>query len=274
MSKFRNVIIPSKYGPMIINRHDGGVGNEISKHGVYSQGDIDVLTHIIKMFSENIKNKKSVVLDIGANIGAITLALASIPNTEIHSFEAQRKIFLMLAGTIAINSLDNVFVYNLAVSDVTGEEINFPSVDYSYPSNFGAVHIGEARFYDFDNKDFGGVRIDGEMESVTSICIDDLKLNNVNLIKVDVEGMEDMVFVGAQKTLERCKPIIFWEYLKTDSKSAMQYLEKLGYTHFKATKFDILSVPKELESKIHLKKAILPSKDTPKHKWKTAHPSK
>jgi FkbM family methyltransferase len=58
------------------------------------------------------------VLDIGANIGVHTLELSRGTHAlggEVHAFEAQRQVFYMLAGNVAINSHFNVHCHHAAM---------------------------------------------------------------------------------------------------------------------------------------------------------------
>ena len=65
------------------------------------------------------------IFDIGANVGTHTIAFARFPfpQVTVHAFEAQRIVFQMLAGTIALNALDNVHCHQNAVSSTSGEVI-------------------------------------------------------------------------------------------------------------------------------------------------------
>ena len=59
-----------------------------------------------------------IALDIGANIGIHSVVLSSeVGEGRVYSFEAQRVVFNMLVGNIALNSLENVFCYHNAVSN-------------------------------------------------------------------------------------------------------------------------------------------------------------
>ena len=44
------------------------------------------------------------------------------------------------------------------------------------------------------------------------ITLDSLELNNIDLIKIDIEGNELNVLKGALETIQRNKPIIEFEY--------------------------------------------------------------
>ena len=78
-------------------------------------------------------------LDIGANIGIHSVVLSSeVGEGRVYSFEAQRFLFNMLVGNIALNSLENEFFYHNAVSN-QNELIDIPTFDYGKPMSFGGV---------------------------------------------------------------------------------------------------------------------------------------
>ena len=61
----------------------------------------------------------------------------------MHAFEPQRRNFLMLAGNVALNGLDNVVCHQKAVGDAMGEIRlpALPSPDTHF--NFGAVPLSQ-----------------------------------------------------------------------------------------------------------------------------------
>ena len=146
----------------------------------------------------------------------------------------------MLAGTVALNSLDNVYLYHNVVSDRTGETIRYPRLDYSRDANFGAFEIEPARKPDFD-----GNTLENELEQATTVAIDDLGLRNIRLIKLDIEGMEYKALLGAQKTLRASRPLLFLEYEKTDFDAVKLLLKEACYVSYYAQRPNILCMPQE-----------------------------
>ncbi len=72
-----------------------------------------------------------------------------------------------------------------------------------------------------------------EGKRVKFVRLDDLvsKLNleSVDIIKVDVEGAGAQVIKGAEKTIEKHKPIIFFEVHNKSEKAIIKQLAKRGY---------------------------------------------
>jgi GT2 family glycosyltransferase len=69
----------------------------------------------------------------------------------------------------------------------------------------------------------GGLSLEAASAGVeiTLITLDDLGLDRLDLIKIDVEGMEPLVLAGASATIERCRPVVFAECNSVEIGGAM-----------------------------------------------------
>ncbi|MCK9387799.1 MAG: FkbM family methyltransferase [Sulfuritalea sp.] len=240
MTKYKNVLTQTDFGPMIININDDTIGMCISKYGYWGGGDIQLIQGILTTLYA--KAERMCLLDIGTNIGTHTLAFAKYPfrNVTVHGFEAQRQIYYMLAGTIALNNLTNVFCHNVAVSNIGGVELRIPGVDYNSRSNFGSYELERAKY-----SDTADMYVQDTYESVRTVRIDDMQLDDVKLMKIDVEGMEDKVIDGARSTIERNRPVLFVETFKTDFPPIQDYLGTQHYAIFLTPSKDAICIPAE-----------------------------
>jgi hypothetical protein len=59
-----------------------------------------------------------------------------------------------------------------------------------------------------------------------------LKLERVDLLKIDAEGMEEDVLIGAFDLIAQHKPVMFIEFIKSDSEKLSHILSSAGYTVF------------------------------------------
>ncbi len=206
-----------------------------------------VLTNIIPLFN---KHHKYVILDVGAHIGSHSIMYSkSIPNCEILSFEPQSIICSILNKNIQDNHINNCTIYNNAVGhkpmkttmikhfNVDGTSVN---IDYNSKDglNYGAVGLGD-----------GG-------ENVDMVTIDSLNLQQCDYIKIDVEGAEILVLMGALNTINQFHPIIFFEEngltvsdemiksmnIDFECDTPRNFLTKLGYNITKVNYFNCLAV--------------------------------
>jgi FkbM family methyltransferase len=145
---------------------------------------------------------RSVVVDVGANIGALTVPLARMLNQggSVVAIEAAPSVATFLKMNVQSNRLANVTVVECAVS--TGE--NASILFYEAPPN----HFGRgscARQFDIPP-------IQVPAKSLDQILREN-GISEVAAIKVDVEGYEAHVFQGASEILKSSRrPRIVFEF--------------------------------------------------------------
>jgi hypothetical protein len=232
-----NVLVSSDYGPMIVNRYDQVIGANISQHGYWSNNDINLIKSLIQFRLNN--TEKILFYDVGANIGTHSLALAKIfqDKIAIRSFEAQRLIFYMLCGTIALNGLNNIKLENIAVSDIDRSFVDIHLPDYTKINNFGGFELAPAE--QSDNHDM----VKSAHESIETRTLDSYD-ETVDFIKMDIEGMEDKALRGAVNLIDKSRPICFIEILKTDKEFISNFFRSRNYAGFKQQD-DLVLIPAE-----------------------------
>lgn len=189
----------TNYGVISYNVNEDGIGGVLQTGILWDQDIIE------NKLSKYIKMSKT-ILDIGAHIGCHTIAYTKInPNCFIHSFEMQSEMFYYLDKNIRENNISNVKIYNNAVGNKIGEfetEIKLRDGGYYKP----------VKYFTNDKFNFGGLGLGIGGSKVNMITIDSLNLESCDFIKIDVEGFEYGVILGALETIKKFKPIIFYEY--------------------------------------------------------------
>lgn len=156
-------------------------------------------------------------VDVGAHVGNHTLWLAVVCGLRVVAFEPSGSVEDLRAN-VKLNGLDDrVAIYHTALGATTTT----------------ARRIGKGQFEV------------GEGD-VPVAALDDMELEDVSVIKVDVEGMEAEVLAGAVKTITRCQPVIYAESWDDDHALAVASV----------------LVPQEYELTQHIKAA------TPMEEWK------
>ncbi|MEA2727940.1 MAG: hypothetical protein QOF70_2415 [Acetobacteraceae bacterium] len=237
-----SVVVPTVYGQMIVHRLDDAQGMHLFRHGrANAHGEIMLLADILS----HAPSGGRVVIDVGANFGTFSLALSRLVGAggKVIAFEPQRIIYYMLAGTMALNCAINVHCINAAVGDAPGS-LEVPQFDYFSPLSFGSVEFGpEQRETLTQPRQHDAASI----EFIPVVTIDSLGLERVDLLKIDAEGMEMEVLRGAEKTIERCRPVIYAEWLKVGEIELRERLEALGYFVQNCRLSDnFLAIPKDL----------------------------
>ena len=81
--------------------------------------------------------------------------------------------------------------------------------------------------------------------------LDSLELPALHILKIDAEGMEFEVMVGARETIARCAPVIHVEHLKVDKVELARQLKLMGYAVFDMGQ-DYLCIPQKYEAAIRV----------------------
>lgn len=238
-------IIDSQFGKILINTNDKFIGKSFLNQKYWGLQDIEVISKIIEF---RCKNKNKVVFyDVGANIGTHSIALSNIFKNKINikAFEAQSNIFKMFNQSIKINNLNNIKLYHNAVSDKSDEIIRIDLPDYSKPNNFGGLEL----YKPFQNSDNTEIQKSGIFEDVKTIKLDNFN-EEVDFIKIDVEGMENLVLKGSKNLISNYRPFLFMELLKSNLEEILNFFKNKDYNIY-LKGMDAFISP--IESKINFK---------------------
>ncbi|WP_420125221.1 FkbM family methyltransferase [Longimicrobium sp.] len=161
---------------------------------------------------EQLLRPGGVVLDVGANVGYYTL-LASVlvgDGGSVHAFEPEPRNAEFLRRHLRINGRRNVTVRQAAVSDRAG------TARFQFGTGSGTGHLAQA----------GGLE-------VRTLRLDDYCAEHALVpaaLKIDVEGAEMSVLMGARETLARHRPTIFLSTHGAEVHAAsLALLHGLGY---------------------------------------------
>jgi FkbM family methyltransferase len=181
-------IVDAKHGYFLYNKNDLFIGRSLECYGEWCEPGLDILLQCT--------TSGGTILDVGANIGTHTVALAKKVGTNgrVIAFEPQRMIYQNLCANVSLNRLTNVKCLQKGVGE-DNSVFHVPIMDPETQQNFGAFEISGYK----------------TGEPVEIITIDSLPLEACSLIKVDVEGMEKEVLTGANDTIRQFRPLMFVE---------------------------------------------------------------
>jgi FkbM family methyltransferase len=177
----------TRHGLMAFDVNDIYVGRSLDCYGEYSRGEALLFAQLAP--------PGSIALDVGANIGALTLALAANVGTRgtVIAIEPQGAVYQLLCANLALNEIRNVRTLHAAAGRAPGRTfVAMPT--HATPGNSGAAEV----------TDQGG-------ELVSVVSIDSLQLPSCHFIKIDVEGFEQSVIAGAANTIDRFRPVLYVE---------------------------------------------------------------
>ena len=232
------ILASTDHGAMILNRFDEcngprgsfGAGYQLLARASYDPEEVDLMLHLLELRRKH-HGDGILAVDCGANLGVHTVEWAKYM-TEwgvVVAFEAQERIYYALAGNIAINNCFNARAINAAVSNRSGC-MKIPQPNYLANASFGSLELKK-----MDRTEFIGQSIDyseEKMVNVPMVHLDSFSFPRLDILKIDVEGMELEVIEGAATCISKYRPIMLVEALKTDPGALQAQLESLGYTVF------------------------------------------
>lgn len=141
-----------------------------------------------------------VVYDVGANTGVYTLAAAaSRPDVRVVAFEPDPAVVEQLRRNVACNDFgDRVTVRAEGVGDETGTA-TFHRSSYG---ELGSFRAGNAAAWTADVR---------ETTAVPVVRLDDVDAPPPDHLKIDVEGFGREALAGAERTIERHRPTVYFE---------------------------------------------------------------
>lgn len=160
---------------------------------------------------------QEVAVDAGAHVGIFSDRM--VKNFKhVHSFEPDPLNFKCLKKNVGHHP--NITLHNKALSDAAGTcETVRGQVDNS-----------------------GDVSIDITRGEIPRITLDSLHLQDVGFIKVDTQGHETPIILGARDTIQKCKPILL---IELPTKELVNILDSWGYALIFKHMKDCAFQPKE-----------------------------
>lgn len=206
---------------MAVVKTDTRIGQELQSQGHW---DITDVVESVRAFQRHWSELPCEILDVGANVGSWSLPMARrFPQNHIRAFECQEILARCFNQMLDLNNINNVTIYQCAVSDVESE-IEFDSIDYDVGGNLGAFELEPVK-----NSDFNGFRLNNQTTRVKTCTIDSFNFEQVGLIKIDAEGMEHKIIKGAVNTLQRCKSVVLFENHKTNLDEILNIFSSIKY---------------------------------------------
>jgi len=204
-------------------------------------------------YLEKVLSQGKVFVDVGANFGVYTLVASRLVGAtgKVIAVEPTAESFVTLRENIALNHFANVSTFQVALTQTTGKAWLYHGWD-PVGNSLGKSPLSS-----------------DEGEEVQTESLDNLLENGgisrVDVIKIDVEGAEELVLRGATKTITTNRPVIIFEYnpacaahFSLSPCGARDFLEGMGYefvvlgecarsdtSKSGPTYFNIIAIPKQ-----------------------------
>jgi len=197
----------------------------------YFVGDLD---RKITWICKKLTREGDTVLDIGTNIGMVTVLLSKLVGKKgkVYSFEPNPLLCEVIQQAIIRNNISNTHLYPVALG--TKKE----SIELTVPrSNAGAGSLVRNK----SNKDCDVFEV--KVVTLDSICKEE-GIKSIRLVKIDVEGFEAEVFSGARELLTDHKPdaILF----ELNERTAERFSEEPLIKLLSEFGYEFLTIPKSI----------------------------
>jgi FkbM family methyltransferase len=216
---------------------------------IYFTGDYD---RKISWLCRKILRPGDTALDIGANLGVVTLVMAKAvgPRGTVHSFEPNPSMTTMLRKSIG-RTYQNVRLHDVALGSADAE-LNL----YVPPSNVGAGSL--VRFKDAPHT----TAVVCPVRKLSDIAKRE-NISAIRFVKIDVEGFENEVLLGAEDVLSDLRPGAI--VLETNQPSDVIFRDSPPIATLLRHRYRFLAIPKALFSMDVVEFDIKQQKLAPSH---------
>ena len=192
----------------------------------------EITDEIIFNEIKNLIKPNSIVLDLGANFGQMSILWSKCkPNVKVYAFEASKYVYKILKKNVEINSANVEPINVLVGNDSNNEQL----IEKSQLRNYSTY--GTERIEKINKKD------SKSSEKIKAIKIDDINFNQeISAMKIDVQGYDLDALKGSEKTILKHKMPIIFEYEE-------KFADKLNYT-FKDFENFITKINYKIKTKI------------------------
>jgi FkbM family methyltransferase len=175
--------------------------------------------HFVSMLTD-----EGAILDIGANIGIMSVTLAKkYPNSIVHAFEPMPQNILALQRIVEHYQLHNIQIHPIAVGDKNEE------VKMIMPLLYHAKMQGLSHVIEKSNEKERGVVFSVNMQRIDDISALQM-LPKITGVKIDVENFEYYVLKGSIELLTKHKPLVYCELWNNERRIlCIELMHNLGY---------------------------------------------
>jgi len=158
-------------------------------------------------YNANFKNlKNKIIIDAGANVGLFSFFALMLGAKIVYTFEPVKETYNVLKNDIKINKLENKVI---PINKALGDKNETKTISFTDAGDVEAS-LKEGR------------KRGTQEEVITIIKLDEFvkenRIKRVDFIKIDTEGYEENVLLGAKETIKKWKPILSFSayHLPTD----------------------------------------------------------
>lgn len=171
------------------------------------------------------KKNNSVIVDIGANIGAFSIYISSVLkkyHPKIYAIEPSKENFIQLKKNLLLNKIKNVKPLELAISDKNKQYY------LDREGGFDTFNISEKKKKSLDQI------VEGQ--TLKKFCQSN-RISKIDLLKIDIEGGEYALLNSSMHILKKKVAVIMIEVHDLNKKyNRVNFLKKISKSNFTVAK--------------------------------------
>jgi len=164
------------------------------------------------------------ILDIGANIGAVSIPVATLLGVEVIAVEASEINAALFCKNVDLNSVKSTLHQVAVISPTIASSNEFVTL-YENNGNHGSNSL---------IKDWNNSFVTKKAQCVPTATLDSLishaLLNQIKLIKIDIEGSDNQALLGFHTLKHICAPIIFEYRIDIGSDKIKKSTKEFAFT--------------------------------------------
>lgn len=176
---------------------------------------------------KELSKQSNVILDIGANTGVYSLVSSIMnPKAKVYSFEPSKRVHDKLKENVGLNQFKNIKTYDVALSNKNGEAIFYDVLsEHQYSASLNSKMLDES-------KEVKKVETKVKTSRLEDFVVEE-GIEQIDLIKLDVEKHEKEVIEGMGALIDKFRPVLFIEILDDDIASYIEnVIRPFDYLYF------------------------------------------
>lgn len=193
-------------GQHLVTGFEGGLihidtGSSVDYHilfrGCHEPQIVDLIRRLVR--------PGDVCLDIGANVGSLTLVFAQAvgPTGRVIAVEPHPVVGRRLLENVALNRLDQVQVVQAALADKDGEADFFGFAEDAFHQGISSLLPDDEATRKMTVRTLSGPSF-----------VKEARIERCDFLKIDVEGVESVVLAQLAGLIEAHRPVLVCEYRK------------------------------------------------------------
>ena len=217
--------VSTDFGPLILKPGDL-ITDHVIRSGCWDE-------HIVAL-ARSRAAADSVAIDAGAHFGTLSCALATYFR-QVHAFEANEDNVRYLQANAALRPFGQIVVHHTGLYS-RATQISLAGRDLQEVRLEAAIDE-RAAFRQASNS--GGLMFvagGSGVNAISAVTLDSFALEDVGFLKIDCQGADGEVLLGAVDTIARCRPVVVFEWEEQLARShsrtlvqTQQTLTELGY---------------------------------------------